>query len=214
MSDRLVVVGLTRPPTTVARGERSLGVAGVLVVFATLAANVLVPGEWASRDPQIALSMFRFWNAAFNPPIPMGGDPWGRALCCQYTAGQGYSFYSSGPNGIDEHGLGDDLALLPAGHPRLALHRASGDIASFATLGLGIAVVLLVWRRALALMGRATIPFLAACSAASLAHAATWLLELVAPEALPPYQSPALVATAALGGAIVSLALTLSAASS
>lgn len=169
-----------------------------MAAFAVTAA-VAVPRAWGACDLRLRVSgePGAFWHG--------GRDTWGQL----YRMGTRCPHYSIGPNGKDEEGEGDDVALLDFAEPRLRLYRESDELAGLAALGVGVLLVLLAESRQLRARGRLLLPLLGAAAAVAVGYAAGRALTIVEPGALQGYALPSVLGTAALGGGIWGLALAL-----
>jgi hypothetical protein len=101
-------------PWPLARGDASDpdGLAALARVF-KLHTRVTHVGFWA----QLAVGTQQSTEMASKPPIEKGAgalDAWGRKLvyrCPGPVHHQGWDLYSCGPDGIDDHGEGDDILV-------------------------------------------------------------------------------------------------------
>ncbi len=107
-----------------ARDRRFYGVVAVCCLLGLVAGPL-----WAALDRQVRVSA-RFWaggvSATSGPGWGGAGsdtDPWGRpVLYARLGEVQVTSAYSTGPNGVDEGGLGDDVPILSHRDPRLVAY--------------------------------------------------------------------------------------------
>lgn len=192
-------------------------IGGVIVVLAAGAAGAGAPEAWKALDLRLRVTLTAgkpSWPGGVggltwtHEPARSGLDPWGHPFVCPPIHWSGSRRdYSSGPDGVFEEGRGDDVLLLARDDPRLALFRECAPLSALTTFGLGALLLLLLQRKSLRRLSRAALPALGAIGAGAAAFAAIRALELAAPQALPPYPLPLLLATAVLGGAIGGQAL-------
>jgi hypothetical protein len=122
------------------RGRSSADAVVYGVVALLVVAALALPPLCLALDPRLRASL------RYQADAP--DDPWGRPWVVDVDGVR-----SAGPDGVDERGRGDDVALLPPGDPRLRLAAAGGEAA------FGLAVVLaILWELGRAAAGWARAP--------------------------------------------------------
>lgn len=171
-----------------------------------------VPWVWFLVDPRAGVAQSLMGEVGSAGLSPIGTDPWGNPLHGGRVNGgrldyQEGDYWSAGPNGVDEEGGGDDVPVLAQDDPRLLPGLLARLLCPLVSLGVGAGSLLVLQRRALADQARLLLPALGAASAAAIGVPLIRAFKRFAPEALPPYSRPVLVATAIVGGLIAGWAL-------
>lgn len=107
--------------------------------------GLATPPVWGAFDEQVRVSANVWKRIGLGPEwayapgsfsAPNLVDPWGRELSWErdgrwiLSSARRSWLYSVGPNGIDEHGRGDDIRILPNDHARIVAYRGLPSWAS------------------------------------------------------------------------------------
>lgn len=187
---------------------------GWVLLAAALSGGIglAAPWVWLLVDPRPAVADSLVGELGSAGLFSLGTDPWGRALRGgRANVGSGThepgAYWSTGPNGVDEEGGGDDVPVLPLDDPRVVPGRLARLLCPLVPLGIGAGLLLVLQRRALAAQARLLLPALGAASAAAIGVPLIRAFKRFAPESLPPYPRRVLVATAIVGGLIMGWAM-------